>query len=73
MRIVRLGQDSFEGFNGDYYVVRRPDGNVDLVRECKVLSPDGNKVAFCKPDGTIEPSYATVRKHGASLSFMTNF
>jgi len=71
MRIVKLSSEQFGGYqkglNG--YTIRTNSG-VELVRECKVISDDGTRVAFCKPGGRIEPTYATRRKYGDDVALV---
>jgi hypothetical protein len=71
MRIVKLSSEQFGGFdrfcNG--YKIKTNSGT-EIVRECKVISKDGDKVAFCKPGGIIEPAFATRKRYGNDTSFV---
>lgn len=63
VRIVKLKTERIVGIQDGYYVIMRPNGNLDYVTECKILSEDGQKVMFGKPNGQLEYSYSTLRKY----------
>lgn len=73
MKVVKLSQNYYRGFSDSLskYIIQNSDGDLMLLKECKLISPDGKIVVFCKSGGKFEFSYSTVRN--ISSDVLDNF
>lgn len=63
MLIIKTSDYEYVGFNNKLHTFRSLwRKEVISVANAKIVDTASDVVLFCKPDGTVEPSYATLKK-----------
>lgn len=62
MFVAKEPKYAYVGFDGTHHILQDQYGGYQYVREGKLVSSDGESVYIMTPDGSKEPTYATLRR-----------
>lgn len=73
MKVIKLSENQYMGFNSEFnkHMIKSNEDEIIMLNNCKLISPDGKIVVFCKENGSVEYSYATMRNVNSDL--LNNF